>query len=282
MKIVWRTSCNHSNIVRGIGPNIGPLRGPNALCFLTEWYWEFKYGKYCGIGNLFRIYKGITLYIPFKLAGNVLSGWQLDIRLILNIHIFISFSISTTNAINSLNNKAPFLCSGLQRPFQSHQHQSNHRQQGVMALLPAERCFSRSRDTRPSSDVFCWFQDLFVVLLSGVETAPIAGETASPPLNHVGPNHACSRRFWLYDEVRTLALARGPFTNGFCAFDKLFYYRNSIGSYRGHTEIARMFARRSFVSTKRSQSLLGCGLPTFHVVFQESNIKRVEIGDKLQ
>ena len=105
--------------------------------------------------NLFWIYKGITVYIPFKLAGNVLSSWQLDIRLILNIHNFISFSISTTNAINSLNNnKAPFLCSGLQRPFQSHQHQSNHRQQGVMALLLAERCFSRSRDTRPSSDVF--------------------------------------------------------------------------------------------------------------------------------
>ena len=91
-----------------------------------------------------------------------------------------------------------------------------------------------------------------------------------------------TRQFRLCDTVCTLALARGPFTNGFRAFDKLFYYRNSIRSYRGHTEIARMFARRSFISTKRSQSLLGCGLPTFHVVFQESNIKRVEMGDKLQ
>ena len=66
---------------------------------------------------------------------------------------------------------------------------------------------------------------------------------------------------------------------GFQAFDKLFYNRNSIRSYHNPTEIARTFAPgfapRSFVSTKRSQSLLGCGLPTFYVVFQESNIKRV-------
>jgi hypothetical protein len=73
---------------------------------------------------------------------------------------------------------------------------------------------------------------------------------------------------------------------GFRAFDTLFYNRNSIRSYRDPTETARTFdlgfARRSFVSTKRSQSLLGCGLPTFHVVFQESNIKSVKLGDKLQ
>ena len=69
---------------------------------------------------------------------------------------------------------------------------------------------------------------------------------------------------------------------GFRAFDKLFYNRNSIRSYRGPTEIARMFAWQSFISTKQSQSLLGCDLPTFHVIFQESNIKRVEMGDKMQ
>ena len=53
MKIVWRTSCNHSNIVRGIGPNIGPLPGPNTLCFLTELYYEFKYGTYWDHGKPF-------------------------------------------------------------------------------------------------------------------------------------------------------------------------------------------------------------------------------------
>ena len=73
---------------------------------------------------------------------------------------------------------------------------------------------------------------------------------------------------------------------GFRAFDKLFYNRNTIRSYRDPTEIAKTFAPgfawRSFVSTKWSQSLLGYGLPTFHVEFQESNIKRVKLGDKLQ
>ena len=59
-------------------------------------------------------------------------------------------------------------------------------------------------------------------------------------------------------------------TIGFRAFDKLFYNRNSIISWeRSHGNRDP----QSFVSTKRSQSLLGCGLPTFHVVFQESNIK---------
>ena len=73
---------------------------------------------------------------------------------------------------------------------------------------------------------------------------------------------------------------------GFRAFDKLFYNRNSIRSYRDPTEIARTFApgfaRQSFVSTKQSQSLLGGVLPTFHLVFQELNIKRVTLRDKLQ
>ena len=65
------------------------------------------------------------------------------------------------------------------------------------------------------------------------------------------------------------------FANGFCAFDKLFYNRNSIRSCeRSHGNRDR----QSFVSTKRSQSLLGCDLPTFHVVFQESNLKSLKLG----
>ena len=61
---------------------------------------------------------------------------------------------------------------------------------------------------------------------------------------------SCARRFRLYDKVCTLALARGPFTNGFRAFDKHFYCGNSRRSYRGHTKIARMFARRFFPQHK--------------------------------
>ena len=101
-------------------------------------------------------------------------------------------------------------------------------------------------------------------------------------IKHLEGVEGYSQQFRLYVKVYTLALAREPFTNGFCAFDKLFYNKNSIRSCRNPTKIARMFARRSFVSTKQSQRLLGCGLPTFHVVFQESDIKRVKVGDKLQ
>ena len=64
------------------------------------------------------------------------------------------------------------------------------------------------------------------------------------------PRRRSSRRFRLYDKVCTLALARGPFTNGFRAFDKHFYCGNSRRSYRGHTKIARMFARRFFPQHK--------------------------------
>ena len=70
MKIVWRTSCNHSNIVRGIGPIIGPLRGPNALCFLTKVYYEFKYGKYCGIGiYIFFLQRNYSMH-PFQISND--------------------------------------------------------------------------------------------------------------------------------------------------------------------------------------------------------------------
>ena len=58
----------------------------------------------------------------------------------------------------------------------------------------------------------------------------------------------------------------------FRALENLYYNRNSIRSYRNPTKIGRLFAQRSFVSMKRSQSLLGCGLPTSHV----SSIKRVQ------
>ena len=89
-----------------------------------------------------------------------------------------------------------------------------------------------------------------------------------------------SRRFWLYDKVCTLVLVR----------ERLSRVRKTFLQYLGTvwdlasnpTEIERMFARRSFSSTKRSQSLLGCGLPTFHVVFQESNThKKREIGGNI-
>ena len=66
---------------------------------------------------------------------------------------------------------------------------------------------------------------------------------------------------------------------GFRVFDIFFYNRNSIRSYRDPMEIARTFVRSRFA---RSQSLLGGVLPTFHVEFQESSIKRDKLGDKLQ
>ena len=82
---------------------------------------------------------------------------------------FISFSISTTNPVCSLsNNKAPFLCSGLQRPLQSHQHQSSAARIRLSCSCLASRL--------PS----------------------LAGGTASPPLNHVSPDHACCRALRLH------------------------------------------------------------------------------------
>ena len=62
-----------------------------------------------------------------------------------------------------------------------------------------------------------------------------------------------------YQEVRLIA------TPQFVACVKAKADGNSIRSYRDPTEIARTFAPgyawRSFLSTKQSQSLLGCGLP---------------------
>ena len=68
--------------------------------------------------------------------------------------------------------------------------------------------------------------------------------------------------------------------NCFREFRNIFYDRNSICKVlRGIHGNRESFCQSFLV---RSQNLLGYGLPTFHVVFKESNIKHMKLGDKLQ
>ena len=69
---------------------------------------------------------------------------------------------------------------------------------------------------------------------------------------------------------------------GFRAFDTLFYNRNSVRSYQDPTEIARMFASAVFCQHEAKSEPFRMRFAYFSVVFQESNIKRVKSGNKLQ
>ena len=116
---------------------------------------------------------------------------------------------STTNATNSLNNiQLPFLRSGLRRPFQPEQHQSNRRCQGMIDLLPAKRCFlTFARCPLPGECVFgdCHSRSPCTYRQARL---PLSGhETACPPLNLVGPPWLHTYAAFAHDHPRACELS---------------------------------------------------------------------------